>query len=171
MVPGIGPSADLGMSIQHQRRYSLRLTLPVIVLQARMFSYPDAARYRVGPNYQQLPCNRAASHVYAPYERDGPGTLNGNYGGDPNYVQSGLHPVKLSSHHQMTAAEQWRGHVVLHPSQVSDKDFEQPRQLWKIICGEPDGEKQFFENIVPTLKGIVPDLHEKACGKFRLYVR
>jgi catalase len=65
LVPGIGPSAD-------------------ILLQARMFSYPDAARYRVGTNYQQLPCNRAL-HVYAPFLRDGAMTINGNYGGDPNY--------------------------------------------------------------------------------------
>ncbi|KAI1071510.1 hypothetical protein LB507_005416 [Fusarium sp. FIESC RH6] len=36
LIPGIAPSADL-------------------MLHARMFSYPDAARYRVGPNYQQLP--------------------------------------------------------------------------------------------------------------------
>ncbi|KAF2873802.1 catalase-like domain-containing protein [Massariosphaeria phaeospora] len=59
LVPGIGPSAD-------------------ILLQARMFSYPDAARYRVGPNYQQLPPNRA-KYVYSPYQRDGPATINGNY--------------------------------------------------------------------------------------------
>jgi catalase len=66
LVPGIGPSAD-------------------VMLQARMFSYPDAARYRVGPNYQQLPCNKARSPVYSPYQRDGPSTINGNYGGDPDY--------------------------------------------------------------------------------------
>lgn len=65
MIPGIGPSED-------------------IMLQARMFSYPDAARYRVGPNYQQLPCNRALS-VYSPYQRDGFMRADGNYGGDPNY--------------------------------------------------------------------------------------
>src|SRR5258708_1824268 len=31
------------------------------MLQARMFAYPDAARYRLGVNYQQLPCNRPVS--------------------------------------------------------------------------------------------------------------
>lgn len=73
MVPGIGPSAD-------------------IMLQARMFSYPDAARYRVGPNYQQLPCNRA-KYVYSPYQRDGPMRLDGNYGGDPFYGKTPIIPV------------------------------------------------------------------------------
>lgn len=49
-----------------------------------MFSYPDAARYRIGPNYQQLPCN-AAKNVYSPYQRDGPMRMDGNYGADPDY--------------------------------------------------------------------------------------
>lgn len=130
-----------------------------------MFSYPDAARYRVGPNYQQLPCNRALSHVYSPYERDGQGTINGNYGGDPDYVRSSLRKVNLTSHHQMTAAEQWHGHVVAHATEVTDKDFEQPRILWKIICAENDGKKQFLDNIVPSLAKTLPELRERALGK------
>jgi catalase len=65
LIPGIAPSADL-------------------MLHARMFSYPDAARYRIGPNYQQLPCNRAKT-VYSPYQRDGPMRVDGNYGPDPDY--------------------------------------------------------------------------------------
>lgn len=60
-----------------------------------MFSYPDAARYRVGPNYNQLPPNRPLSTVYSPYNRDGPGTINGNYGGDPDYVRSEFRPMKF----------------------------------------------------------------------------
>ncbi|HEX3604449.1 MAG TPA: catalase [Candidatus Dormibacteraeota bacterium] len=39
MVPGIGPSPDP-------------------MLQGRLFSYPDTHRYRIGPNYLQLPINR-----------------------------------------------------------------------------------------------------------------
>lgn len=44
---------------------------PDPMLQARMFAYPDAARYRLGINYQFLPTNVAKSHVYCPTERDG----------------------------------------------------------------------------------------------------
>ena len=67
MVPGLAPSADP-------------------ILQARMFAYNDAARYRLGVNYQQLPCNKPVSAVYSPYQRDGFMTFGDNYGGDPNYV-------------------------------------------------------------------------------------
>ncbi|MGW5402238.1 catalase [Streptomyces sp. NPDC003952] len=51
LVPGIGPSPDK-------------------MLLGRLFSYPDAHRYRVGPNYTQLPPNRARSLVSS-YAKDG----------------------------------------------------------------------------------------------------
>lgn len=37
------------------------------VLQARLFAYPDAARYHLGVNYQQLPTNAAKAQVYCPF--------------------------------------------------------------------------------------------------------
>lgn len=52
MVPGIGPSPDK-------------------MLLGRLFSYPDTHRYRIGPNYQQLPPNRPHAPV-ASYAKDGP---------------------------------------------------------------------------------------------------
>ena len=130
-----------------------------------MFSYPDAARYRIGPNYQQLPPNRPHSRVYSPYERDGPATINGNYGGDPDYVRSTLHPVALTSHHAMTAAETWHGNVKLHASSVTEKDFEQPRELWRIICDE-GGREEFVGNVVGMLGGVEAALVERAVGEF-----
>ncbi|MDQ0941039.1 catalase [Streptomyces sp. V1I1] len=52
LVPGIGPSPDK-------------------MLLGRLFSYPDTHRYRIGPNYAQLPPNRARSQVNS-YAKDGP---------------------------------------------------------------------------------------------------
>ncbi|MFI5757314.1 catalase [Streptomyces sp. NPDC051569] len=52
LVPGIGPSPDK-------------------MLLGRLFSYPDTHRYRIGPNYTQLPPNRARSRVNS-YAKDGP---------------------------------------------------------------------------------------------------
>ena len=51
MVPGIGPSPDK-------------------MLLGRMFSYPDAHRYRIGTNYNQLPINRPRVPVRN-YDQDG----------------------------------------------------------------------------------------------------
>ena len=52
MVPGIGPSPD-------------RMVL------GRRVAYGDSARYRIGPNYDQLPVNRPVSDVHN-YNKDGP---------------------------------------------------------------------------------------------------
>ncbi|MFD5557759.1 catalase [Streptomyces sp. NPDC127068] len=52
LVPGIGPSPDK-------------------MLLGRLFSYPDTHRYRIGPNYAQLPPNRPHS-VVGSYAKDGP---------------------------------------------------------------------------------------------------
>ncbi|GDY63122.1 hypothetical protein SAV14893_025150 [Streptomyces avermitilis] len=52
LVPGIGPSPDK-------------------MLLGRLFSYPDTHRYRIGPNYAQLPPNRPHAPVNS-YAKDGP---------------------------------------------------------------------------------------------------
>jgi catalase len=51
MVPGIGPSPDR-------------------MLLARMFSYADSHRYRLGVNYQQIPVNAPVAPVHT-YSKDG----------------------------------------------------------------------------------------------------
>lgn len=129
-----------------------------------MFSYPDAHRYRVGPNYFQLPPNRPSNPLYAPYVRDGPGTMNGNYGGDPDYVFSELRAVTQSKRVQMPTHELWTGHVTQFATEVTDQDFEQPRKLWEIICKEPGGKKQFLGNVIPTLRGLPSKLQEEVQG-------
>jgi catalase len=66
-VPGIGPSPDK-------------------MLQARLFAYQDAQRYRVGVNHNQLPVNAPRCPVNH-YQRDGvmAGTGSGNQGADINF--------------------------------------------------------------------------------------
>ncbi len=59
-------------------------TSPDKMLQARLMSYADAHRYRVGNNYQQLPVNRPKCPVMN-YQRDGVMATAENYGGKPNY--------------------------------------------------------------------------------------
>lgn len=140
MVPGIGPSAD-------------------IMLQARMFSYPDAARYRVGPNYQQLPCNRA-KYVYSPYQRDGPMRMDGNYGADPDYVRSSFRKI-TSGGPTDVAHDEWVGRVTNYTSEVTDDDFEQPRNLWKLFQ-EWKQDETFIQNLSGHMKKALPQVQKDA---------
>lgn len=145
------------MQTSWTRRYTDAL---VIVLQARMFAYPDAARYRLGANYQQLPTNKAHVPVYNPYERDGRARIDGNYGGDPDYCKSELRPIRLSNRHAVPTHEHWNGKVQIYASGLMEKDFEQPRSLWRMIQKEGSAE-HFMDNICPTLLDVGPMLQEQ----------
>lgn len=54
------------------------------MLQARLFAYGDAQRYRLGVNHHQIPVNAARCPVHTNH-RDGQGRTDGNYGGLPHY--------------------------------------------------------------------------------------
>jgi catalase len=66
VVPGIGFSPDK-------------------MLQARLFSYGDAQRYRLGVNFNQIPVNAPRCPFHS-YHRDGAMRVDGNAGGVPSIV-------------------------------------------------------------------------------------
>ncbi|KAK1597501.1 catalase-like domain-containing protein [Colletotrichum navitas] len=132
LILGIAPSAD-------------------IMLHARMFSYPDAARYRVGPNYQQLPCNRALN-VYSPCRRDGPMRVDGNYGPDPDYIKSGPADV---------AHGEWIGRVQDYTFDVTEEDWGQPRMLWKLFK-EQGEDKVLIHNLSMHTSKALPEVQKEA---------
>jgi len=68
IVPGIGFSPDK-------------------MLQARLFSYGDAARYRLGVNHHLIPVN-APKCPYHNYHRDGAMRTDGNLGRTPSYFRT-----------------------------------------------------------------------------------
>lgn len=57
---------------------------PDKMLQARLFAYGDAQRYRLGVNHHQIPVNAARCPVNSNH-RDGYGRVDGNYGGTLSY--------------------------------------------------------------------------------------
>jgi catalase len=57
---------------------------PDKMLQARILSYTDAQRYRLGVNYESLPVNRPKCPVHH-YHRDGSMRFDANGGTAPNY--------------------------------------------------------------------------------------
>ncbi|OJJ59090.1 hypothetical protein ASPSYDRAFT_89807 [Aspergillus sydowii CBS 593.65] len=159
MVPGFAASADP-------------------ILQARLFAYPDAARYRLGVNYQQLPTNAAKVQVYCPFQRDGAMRFDDNYGGDPNYVGSSIKPTKFYQDEKGVSAaslalhtehEKWAGEVAAYASEIQDEDFVQPAQLWEVIGRDPGHQDRVIENLVGSIKGVkYPQLRK---GVYDLFTR
>ena len=137
-----------------------------------MFAYNDAARYRIGVNYQQLPTNKPVCPVYAPYQRDGAMNATSNYGGDPSYVRSSLRPVNFrgkvgANGFAIGGHDEWAGRVVGFASDLTDDDFVQPRLLWdKVLARQPGQQDHLVYNVSQSLKDVMPDIQERAYSEF-----
>ncbi|MDB5151682.1 MAG: catalase [Mucilaginibacter sp.] len=66
---------------------------PDKMLQGRILSYPDAQRYRLGANYEQIPVNRCPFMVNN-YQRDGQMRVDGNGGAAPNYFPNSFDDIR-----------------------------------------------------------------------------
>jgi catalase len=126
-VPGIGPSPDK-------------------MLQGRLFSYPDTHRYRIGPNYLQLPVNQPKVPVHS-YNKDG--AMRYSNPGDPVYAPNSFDgpqadPLVWQGDSYQVSGEIIRSAYTLH---AEDDDFGQPRALWENVLDEV-GRENLVTNII-----------------------
>lgn len=134
------------------------------MLQARLFSYSDSQRHRLGVNYQQLPVNRPLN-VYAPWQRDGPAAISGNYGSDPNFASS-LRPIQYSNADANQQHETWVGKALRNVQDVTDEDFVQPCNLWQVLGRTAGQQDNFVYNVSVHLCGAVEEVRKRAYGMF-----
>ena len=108
------------------------------MLQARLMSYADAHRYRVGTNYQQLPVNRP-KHAPQNYHRDGAMATAEDYGAKPNYFPNSLEGTPKDNPAYKEAPYPI-GDVVgdRYDSRVDHDDYTQAGNLWRLL---PEDEK------------------------------
>jgi catalase len=135
LVPGIGPSPDK-------------------MLLGRLFSYPDTHRYRIGPNYLQLPVNAPKSPVNT-YNRDG--AMRYNNPADPVYAPNSFggpvaRPEFETPHWQVKTeiGEMVREAYALHSE---DDDFGQPGTLVRDVFDDAQRER-FVANVTGHLGGV-----------------
>lgn len=140
-----------------------------------MFAYPDAARYRLGTNYQMLPTNHARCPVYAPFQRDGFMNFSSNYGADPNYVNSLLKPTAYKQSTQsatistITEHERWVGEVCTFTTSFGQDDFAQASALWQVLGRDPGHQDRFIGNLADNLAKVEHNqLRKLAIGKHHL---
>lgn len=77
---------------------------PDKMLQGRLLSYPDAHRYRLGANYEQIPVNRCPFAVNN-YERDGQMRVDENGGSAPNYFPNSFDDINADPSYKQPAWE------------------------------------------------------------------
>ncbi len=144
-VPGIGPSPDK-------------------MLNARIVSYPDAQRYRLGVNFHQLPVNMPKQTTVTNYQRDG--AMAYYNGGEPNYYPNsfqGVTPVPRFRPPVMEAV----GDVARFDVPFTDIDLVQPRRLYNDVLTDIE-RAHLISNIADDLGKAEKRLQLRQCALFYL---
>lgn len=141
--PGMGPSPDK-------------------MLQARLLSYADTHRYRIGVNYTQLPVNKPRCPVHT-YNRDGHMRFDGNYGSAVNYQPNSFNgpiddkrfkepPLKIS------------GDVDRYDHRKGNDDYHQAGDLYRLM--NEDQKSQLIDNIVRAMAPVPKEIQVRQIGHF-----
>jgi catalase len=138
VVPGIGFSPDR-------------------MLQARLFAYGDAVRYRLGVNHHQIPVNAARCPVHS-FHRDGAMRVDGNYGGQLAYVPN--------SDDKWADQPDWRepplnicGAAGHWDHRVDEDHFEQPGNLFRLMTAPQ--QQALFDNTARSLSGVSQEVQQR----------
>jgi len=130
---------------------------PDKMLQARLFSYGDAQRYRLGVNHHQIPVN-APKCPFHSYHRDGAMRIDGNHGGtlgyEPNSYGQWLEqpdysepPLSIEG-----TADHWN-------HRVDDDYYSQPGDLFRLMT--PAQQQVLFENTARSIGGAPTDIQKR----------
>jgi catalase len=143
IVPGIGFSPDK-------------------MLQARIMSYADAHRYRIGVNYAALPVNKPQSPVNT-YHRDGQMRFDGNGGGSVNYEPNSFGgptqdaryaepPLKIS------------GDADRYDHREGNDDYTQAGNLFRLM--NDSQKQQLISNLAGAMAGVPEFIQRRQIGHF-----
>ncbi|BAV97328.1 catalase [Lysobacter enzymogenes] len=138
---------------------------PDKMLQARLFAYSDAQRYRLGVNHHQIPVNAARCPVHSNH-RDGAMRVDGNYGGELHY--------EPNSYGQWQEQPEYRepplkinGNADFWDFREDDDDYyRQPGDLFRLMT--PAQQQVLFDNTARAM-GDAPEFikrrHIGNCSK------
>lgn len=126
---------------------------PDKVLQGRLLSYPDAQRYRLGVNYEQIPVNQCP-FGHSNYQRDGLMQVGDNGGASPNYRPNSFDEIVVDESYKEPPTQLESSVADWFDRNENDDDhFTQPGLLYSKVMSE--GEKQkLVSNIVSSMRGI-----------------
>lgn len=147
-VPGVGPSPDR-------------------MLQARLFAYGDAHRYRIGVNHMDLPVNQPKGVVGGAntYARDGSMRASNGAKG-PNYEPNSLGGPQQSDAPYSLGYE-LNGAVGTYApsSHPEDNDYVQAGALYRVM--KEDERERLIDNLSGSLAQVtLPDVVERSVAHF-----
>ncbi len=135
---------------------------PDKMLQARLISYPDAHRYRLGANYDTLPVNKAQCPIHT-YNKDGAMRFDGNGGAvvnyEPNSFGGPTQDLKYVERPKMVS-----GTVARHDHRSDSDYYTQPGNLFRLMPA--DAQQRLIGNIVGNLGQVPKRIQELQCRHF-----
>jgi catalase len=145
VVPGVGFSPDR-------------------VLQARIFSYADAHRYRIGTHYEALPVNAPKCPVHH-YHRDGAMRFFANDGSNPDiYYEPNSMGGPTEDPGFREPPMRISGDADRYDHRDGVDDFAQPRALFEMF---DDGQRQrLFATIAGAMSGVPEEIVQRQLGLF-----
>ncbi len=148
-VPGIGPSPDR-------------------MLQARLFGYGDAHRYRLGINASHLPVNspKAVAGGARNYGRDGAMPVGGNGGRSVNYEpNSEGGPVQTDASSGLGWEIEGSTGTFPHVRHAQDDDFVQAGMLFRVM--DAAAQERLVESLAGSLAQVRrDDIIARSIGHF-----
>ncbi|MDI9546574.1 MAG: catalase [Chloroflexota bacterium] len=144
IVPGIGFSPDK-------------------MLQARIFSYADAHRYRLGTHYEALPVNMPRCPVNH-YHKDGPMRFFANNPNPDAYYEPNSFNGPVERPETAEPPLRIAGDADRYDHRQGNDDYSQPRALFNLF---DDGQKaRLFSNIADAMQGVPDYIVERQLGHF-----
>lgn len=148
---------------------------PDKMLQGRLLSYPDAHRYRLGVNYEQIPVNKCPFMVNN-YERDGHMRIDGNGEDTPNYFPNSFDDIYPDSSYKEPPVPMDSMVADWHDRNgLGENDhYTQPGLLFTKAMNDYD-RHNLVSNIVEAMSGITGDkkeliINRQLCHFFRANV-
>jgi catalase len=126
---------------------------PDRMLQGRLLAYPDAHRYRLGANYDQIPVNRPIVEVHN-HQRDGLMTVNANGGDSPNYFPNSFDDIEVDKSYKEPPIKLDSDIADIYDRNENDDDhYTQPGNLFRKVMTESE-RKNTISNFVGSMSGI-----------------
>ncbi len=146
VVPGIGFSPDK-------------------MLQARLFSYPDAHRYRLGTNYATLPVNSPHATEAQNYHRDGAMRFDGNGGSSVNYEPNSFGgPAEDPKFKQEAYDFEITGVAARYDHREGNDDYTQAGNLFRLMTEEQ--QERLIGNLAGAMKTVPANIQLKQIRHF-----
>ena len=135
---------------------------PDKMLQARLLSYPDAHRYRIGINYQGIPVNKPRCPVHS-YHRDGQTRFDDNGGTSPVYQPNSFGgPADDAAYREPPL--KIGGDADRYDHREGNDDYGQAGDLFRLMS--PAAQQELIDNIVGAMQGVPREIQARQIGHF-----